>query len=142
MSEKIIVRQNTRYEIEFRATDPENPASEVYDPIHGLHEITPYGLLLVSIATCTAQVVLSYAQNHHIPLKAIELHMKYHQDSLESGQSDAHRKYPQEWVHEEIRLIGELDKDTKEKLYKISHQCPIVKMLEQGVPVQSSQLTT
>lgn len=136
MAEKIIVRQNKNYEVGFWAVDPEKPDSDDYSSVHGLHEITPYGMMLVSLANCTAQIVLAYAENHDVPLDEIELHMVYERDYLEdcencerSGQFDEH-------IIEKIEFFGELSKDQKEKLFKIAHLCPIAKILQQGINIQ------
>ena len=66
MTEKMIIRQNKDWQVGFWATDPNDPESEEFQPVHGLHEITPYGMMLASLGSCTAQVVLSYAQHHQV----------------------------------------------------------------------------
>lgn len=73
MSEKVFVRQNKNFEVSFWAVNPEKPDSDDFQPVHALHEVTPYGMLLISLATCTAQVVLTYAQHlaHHCPIEKI-----------------------------------------------------------------------
>lgn len=57
MSEQVIVRQYKSFETRFWAVDPNQPDSEDFQPVERLHELTPYSMLLVSIAACTAQVV-------------------------------------------------------------------------------------
>jgi len=137
LSEKIIVRQNKHFEVGFWAVNPQDPESENYQPVHGLHEITPYGMLLVSAATCTAQVVLSYAQNHAVPLEEVEFHMAYQRDYHEDCDHCEQTNRYDERIEEEIEFFGDLDEGQKDKLFRIAHQCPIVKMVQQGLEIQT-----
>ncbi len=48
----------------------------------------------------------------------------------------------EEHIEEQIAFHGELDADTREKLFKIAHQCPIMKMLDTGIEIRSELLET
>jgi uncharacterized OsmC-like protein len=137
MAEKVIVRQNKNYEVGFWAVDPEKPDSDDYSSVHGLHELTPYGMMLVSLATCTAQIVLAYAENHNVPLDEIEFHMGYERNYLEDCDNCEQINQYEEHIIENIEFIGELSKDQKEKLFKIAHLCPIAKIFQQGINIQT-----
>ncbi len=43
-----------------------------------------------------------------------------------------------EQIEEEILLVGELDEREREKLFLVSKQCPIHKIVEDGIEVHSS----
>src|SRR5512145_716653 len=77
MSEKVIVRQNKNFEVGFWSTDPNQADAQDYQPVQGLHEVTPYAMLLIGLASCTAQMVLTYAQHHHVKLDEVEFHLTY-----------------------------------------------------------------
>ena len=127
MSEKVIVRQNNRFEVGFWAVNPHYPESDDFQPVHDLHEVTPYGMLLVSVATCTAQVVLSYAQNHGVSLEEVEFQMAYKRDYKEDCDNCEQTNRYEEQIEEEIEFFGDLNEDQREKLFQIAHQCPIAK---------------
>ena len=142
MSEKVIIKQNNRYQTNFWAVDPNKPGSEEFKPVERLHELTPYGMLLASLADCTAQVVHAYAQNHGIPLREVELREVYHRNYREDCDHCEGIDRYEEHIEEQIAFQGELNEDTREKLFKIAHQCPIMKMLETNIEIESKLLET
>lgn len=136
MSEKIIVRQNKSLEISFWVERPQEAdagatAPDSYQPVQHLNELNPYAMLLSSIATCTALVVLSYARNYGLPLEEIELQLTYEHSDSPTCEQDC------EQISKRIRLTGALDPAEKEKIFKVSHQCPVEKIVKQGIPVHS-----
>ena len=141
MAEKVIIRQNKNYEVGFWAVDPNVPDSDDYSSVHGLHELTPYGMMLVSLANCTAQIVLAYAENHNVPLDEVELRMKYERDYNDDCENCETSNQFEEQITEKIEFIGELSTEQKEKLFKIAHLCPIAKIFEQGIDIET-KLTT
>jgi uncharacterized OsmC-like protein len=138
VSERIIVRQNKDNQIGFWAVDPNGPDSEEYHPVHALYELTPYGLMLVSLASCTAQVVFSYAQYHEVALDEVELHMAYERVYGKDCDDCENIDQYEEEIHERIKFGGEKLSDAeKEKLFRIAHQCPIDKMFRHGIEIRS-----
>lgn len=137
MAEKVIVKQNKNYEVGFWAVDPEKQDSDDYSSVHGLHEVTPYGMMLVSLATCTAQIVMAYAGNHNVPLEEIELHMIYERDYVKDCENCERSGQYEEHIIEKIEFFGDLNKDQQEKLFKIAHLCPIAKIFQNGIKIQT-----
>jgi putative redox protein len=137
MSEKVIVRQNKNYEVGFWTVDPNQPDSDDYQPVQGLHEITPYGMMLVSLATCTAQVVLPYAHHHAVDLEEIEFRLTYDRIYQEDCENCEHIHEYKEEINEQITFYGDLSQSEKEKLFKIAHQCPIEKIFRGGIDIHS-----
>ena len=137
MSEKIIVRQDNQYRIEFEAVDPNQPDAEDFRPVQGLHEITPYGMMLASLATCTAQVVLSYANHHGLDLEEVEFRVAYDRSYQDDCDDCENIDDFDDIITEEIRFRGNLSEKEREKLFKIAHQCPIEKIFREGIKIQS-----
>jgi len=137
LSEKIIVRQNKNFEVGFWAVDPEKPNSDDYQPVHALHEVTPYGMMLISLATCTAQVVLTYAQHHEVKLEDVEFHLSYERVYKKDCEDCENIDRYEEKVEEQITFNGELSQEEKQKLFQIAHQCPIEKIYKQGIEIHS-----
>ena len=77
MSEKVIVRMNTNFEVGIWAVNPNEPDSDNFEPINQIYELTPYGMMLASLADCTGQVVISYARHHDVGLQEVELKAEY-----------------------------------------------------------------
>lgn len=137
MSEKVIVRQNKNYEVGFWAVDPNQPDSQDYQPVQGLHEVTPYGMMLISLATCTAQVLFPYAQHHDVALDEIEFSLTYDRIYQEDCENCQQINQFDEEINEEITFFGELSDSEKEKLFKIAHHCPIEKIFRDGIDIHS-----
>lgn len=135
MTEKIHFWQNKDYQVQFQAADPRQPDSQEMNPVQGLHEITPYGMMLFSLAGCTAQVVLSYASHHGIDLDAVEIDLIYERDYQEDCENCEEIDRYQEHITGEISFSGDLDQDQRRKLLRISRQCPIEKMFTEGIPI-------
>jgi uncharacterized OsmC-like protein len=140
MPERVIVRLNKRFETGFWSVDPSQPDSKDFQPVERLPELTPYGMLLASIASCTAQVVITYAQHHDIPLEEVELQQAYHRNYKEDCDNCEDIDRYDEHILEQIAFVGDLNPDQREKLFNIAHQCPIAKMFQTGIPIETELL--
>ncbi len=137
MAERIIFRQNRQFEVEFLASNPRTPEELDVSPVQGLHEVTPYGMMLFSLASCTAQVVMSYAEHHQVPVEEVELDATYKRIFKEDCENCQDIDRYDEKIEESIKFTGDLAEDEERKLLRIAHQCPIQKMFEEGIEVQS-----
>lgn len=137
MSETIIVRQNREFLTEILAPDPHRPEDPQLYPVEHIYHLTPYGMLLASLATCTAIVLHTYAQNHGVDLEEVELRLGYERifadDCRDCEAIDEYR----EQIVEEIVLKGHLSPQEQQKLLVVSRHCPVHKMLHQGIEVVS-----
>lgn len=138
MSERIVFKQNDQFQVEYYASDPRQPDNDDVQPVQGLHEVTPYGMMLFSLSSCTAQVVLSYAEHHQIPLREVELDVSYERVFSEDCDHCEEIDRYQEKIREMITFRGEISQPQKEKLFRIAHQCPIQKMFEDGIEIDST----
>lgn len=140
MAERIIVRQDKNFRTLFLAADPEDPAAINFEAVEDIHQLTPYGMLLASLGSCTALVLHTYAQNHNIQLDEVELHLAYQRVFREDCEGcDEAEEYHEE-ITEHVKFCGNLPGTAREKLLRIAHFCPIYKMLDQGVEVKTSLL--
>lgn len=137
MSEKVIVRQNKRFETEILAQDPHDPDAVSFDPVGAVHQLTPYGMLLSGLGSCTAIVLHTYAQYHDVNLDEVEITLSYDRVFAEDCENcEAIDEYTEQ-ISEEINLIGDLAPAEKKKLHAISRHCPIHQMLLHGIEVHS-----
>jgi putative redox protein len=140
MAEHLIVRQNNKFEIEFRARDPHDPESDEIKPVTYIHALTPYTMLLASLGACTAIVLHTYAQNHDVNLQEVELHLHYERVFQDDCENCEEIERYEERITEELTLRGDLDESTRQKLFRIAHQCSVHKLMESGIEI-SSQLS-
>ena len=137
MPESVIVRQNSSFEIEILARDAHDPQDGGYHRVDAVHLLTPYGMLLSGLGSCTAIVLHTYAQHHGVDLREVELHLTYDRvfadDCVDCEDIHEYR----EQIDEQILLVGDLTPQERKKLFSVSKHCPIHKMLIQGVEVRS-----
>jgi uncharacterized OsmC-like protein len=137
MSEKVLVRQKNNYETEFHAADPEAPGSDKLEHVRYIQDLTPYGMLLAGLASCTAVVVNTYAQYHGVKLDEVELIAEYQRTFKEDCKHCEEISQYDEQISLDMSFKGDLSPQDHEKLFKISLQCPIHKMFKSGIKVQT-----
>jgi putative redox protein len=140
MAESVIVRQNSQFETKILALDPHVPDAHDFQPVENVNQMTPYGMLLAGLASCTAIVLHTYAQHHDVDLREVELHLQYERVFAEDCKDCEGIQEYKEQIEEEIVLTGDLTPEERKRLYLISRHCPIHKMLSQGIEIQSRLL--
>ena len=134
--ERVIVRQDRAFETKFLVFDLRGaPAAGARSVVH-LQELTPYGMLLVSLGACTAIVLQTYAQHHELSLDRVELRLRYDRVFAKDCEDCEKIKEYEDTVDLEIVLQGDLTLEERERLLLVSRHCPIHKMLAAGIPVQ------
>ena len=137
MSERVIVYQDKSFRTDFKAGDPNDEESNEVEPVSHLHELTPYGMLLASVAACTAIVVNSYANHHNIPLKAVTVDTTYDRVFIEDCQGCDEDEEFEEIIQEKLDFEGDLDEKSLERLHKVARACSIRRLLESGIRIES-----
>ena len=136
MSEKVIIRQNKDFETEFLASDPHTTDSDL-QPALSIYHLSPYTMLLASIGSCTAVLLNSYAQNHGIDLEEVELSLEFGRNAAEDCEDCEGIDEFEEQIEEQITFFGDLGEAEKDRLYAVSRQCPIHRMVQQGMTIRS-----
>jgi len=137
MGEKVIVRQNSRFETEILALDPHYPNAHHFYPVGDVRQLTPYGMLLAGLGSCTAVILHTYAQHHGVDLREVELRLQYDRVFAEDCEDCEGIEEYREQIETEIVLSGELVPKERKRLLRVSRHCPIHKILKQGIEVQS-----
>jgi uncharacterized OsmC-like protein len=140
MAESVRVVMKDTFAVEFFGASAGGEGDQqVMNPVVGLHELTPYGMLLAGLLSCTAIVVHTFAQNHGIKLKEVELEADYERDFQEDCLNcETIQVYP-EAIVETLKFRGELSEQERQKLHRASKQCPIHKILEGEIPILSRE---
>jgi putative redox protein len=135
MSERVVVYQDRSFRTEFKAADPHEEDSDQVDNVVHLHELTPYGMLLASVGSCTAIVVNSYARNHNIPLKGVTVDASYDRVFAEDcDDCDLENEY-EEIIRESVDFEGDLDEKQLKRLHQVAKACSVRRLLESGIRV-------
>lgn len=137
MGEKVIVRQNSRFETEIQALDSHDPDAHHFYPVGDVRQLTPYGMLLAGLGSCTAIVLHTYAQHHSVDLREVELRLQYDRVFADDCKDCEGIEEYKEQIAEEIALTGDLTPQDRKRLLAVSKHCPIHKMLTGGIEVQS-----
>lgn len=137
MGERVVVTQDRDFITTVEAADPHRPESEELQEVHHVHELTPYGMMMLSLGSCTGIVLHTYAHHHGIELHEVSFDMTYDRIFAEDCAECEEIETYQEHIDEAIALRGELSDAERERLYRVSHQCPIHKILQNGMTVES-----
>jgi uncharacterized OsmC-like protein len=138
MAEIVVVRQNSQFETEFLAADTEaaEPAGRELKPVHAIHELSPYGMLLAGLGSCTAILLHSYAQNHGVKLEWVEMRLTYDRVFAKDCQQCEEIEQYTEQIKAEVGLVGKLSAAERNKLFLISKHCPVHKILHNGIQTE------
>lgn len=137
MAERVIVHQDKEFQTAYWAQDPADPEAIGPRPVSHLHDLTPYGMILASLGACTAIVLHTYAQSHEIGLDDVELILDYQRLYQEDCKNCEEIGEYMEQVSLDIRLAGDLTAPQRERLLRVSHHCPVHRMLDDGVKVRT-----
>jgi len=137
MGEKVIVRQNSQFETKILALDPHDPDAHHFYPVGDVHQLTPYGMLLAGLGSCTSIVLHTYAQHHGVDLREVELRLQYDRVFADDCEGCEGIEEYREQIETEIVLSGELTPQERKRLLRVSRHCPVHKILKQGIEVQS-----
>lgn len=135
MAEIVVVRQNSKLETEFLAADTEasDQAERELHPVHAIHELSPYGLLLVSLGACTAILLHAYARNHDVKLHEVDMRMTYGRVFARDCQECEEEERYSEGIDAEVGFVGEFSSAERSKLFLIAQHCPVHKILHSGI---------
>ena len=90
---------------------------------------TPYDMLAAALGGCTAMTLNFYAKREKLPLEGVDVtvtHDRQHAKDCADCATQAG------YIHRfkvEIRLLGPLDEEQRQKLLTIAGRCPVAKTL-------------
>jgi len=134
MTEKVRIRLDNQFRLEIEAVDPHAKDGD-FEPVLHVQGLSPYGMLIAGVGSCTAMVVMTYAKNHDLSLDQVELKMVYDRDFDQDCEQCEDIDEYEDFILETIDLKGDLSDETEPKLRQIAHQCPLEIMLENGVKI-------
>ena len=138
MADRVIVKQDSEFRTQFLAEAGEGGSKGRMQAVEHIHQLNPYSLMLSSLGSCTAIVLNTYAQYHHLALQEVEIHLEYKRNYKEDCENCEEVGNYTEEVVEGILLKGKLSDEERQKLVHIAHACPIYKMFKEGLPIRTS----
>lgn len=88
----------------------------------------PHQYLEVALAGCTAITVEMYARRKKIALESVDVKVKI----IEEGTTNR--------IKRNIKLVGNLTLEEREKLIVIAQKCPIHRFLTRGAEIQTEEI--
>ena len=138
MADRVIVKQDSEFRTQFLAEAGEGGSKGRMQAVEHIHQLNPYSMMLSSLGSCTAIVLNTYAQYHHLALQEVEIHLEYKRNYKEDCENCEEVGNYTEEVVEGIMLKGKLSDEERQKLVHIAHACPIYKMFKEGIPIMTS----
>ena len=138
MADRVIVKQDSEFRTQFLAEAGEGGSKGRMQAVEHIHQLNPYSMMLSSLGSCTAIVLNTYAQYHHLALQEVEIHLEYKRNYKEDCENCEEVGNYTEEVVEGILLKGKLSDEERQKLVHIAHACPIYKMFKEGLPIRTS----
>ncbi len=90
---------------------------------------SPYELLLSALGSCTAMTLLLYARRKEWALKNVEVDMKHDRVYVDDSENAEGRGGQLDRFALDIRLLGDIDEEQRERLAYIATRCPVRKTL-------------
>ena len=100
---------------------------------------TPYEYLVAGLGACTSITLRMYADRKKWPLEAIVVrlrHQKIHAGDCRECESGEGRI---DHIEREIRLLGPLSREQRERLMTIADRCPVHRTLQGPVKIETRQ---
>lgn len=96
---------------------------------------TPYDLLLAALGACTAITLRLYATRKKWPLEGIEVRLRHGRVHVQDCEHCEEAGQLLEQVDKELRLMGPLSAEQRQRLETVSSKCPVQKTLETSLRI-------
>lgn len=141
MAEHVIVRQDADFRTQFSVEEEAEDGNGVMQEAAQIHQLNPYSMMLASLGSCTAIVLNTYAEHHHMPLEEVQIELFYNRNYRKDCDTCEQTGNYTEEVVEQMKFLGRLTKEERERLLLIAHACPIYKMFKEGIPIRTELQT-
>lgn len=97
----------------------------------------PYDLLLASLGACSSMTLRLFADRRGWELRGVEIrlrHEKIHAEDCKNCESPGAKI---DVIHREIKLIGNLSEEIRQRLLEIADRCPVARTLQSEIRIES-----
>ncbi len=136
MAEHIKMVQDNEYLTTFYVLESQGESTDAQHHviIEKIMDLSPYQMLLTSLAECSGVLLHSYAQARDIQLKKITMNLAYyHGDDNDSpGNEDL--------IRVGVGIQGNIPESETEKIRHVVEQCRVHNILEKGLQIEMQWL--
>lgn len=135
MTTSVVLRNRGSFRTEVEAGPHHFVLDEPVDVGGGGEGPTPYDMLASALGSCTAMTLQFYAKREKLPLDEVEVRVSHDRQHVKdcadciSTAGFIHR------FRVEIKLIGALSEEQREKLLHIAGRCPVSKVLQSEIKI-------
>lgn len=133
--EEVIIQQDNSFRSEIRARSQGGEGE--MKPVGSLGDLSPYGMLLSALGSCTTVVLHTYARHHDIDLSQAEARLRYERNFREDCENCEEIDRYEDRIRVSVGFQGNLSKGEREKLEQVSELCSIHKILEHGIEIRT-----
>lgn len=133
---RVISRKNQKYTQDIYSSEHHIIADEPADVGGANLGLNPYELLMGSLGACTAMTMKMYAERKNIPLKQAEVQLRHSKIHAKDCQNCETARGKVDKIEKQIKLIGDLSKEQKERLLEIAEKCPVNRTLLSEVLIE------
>jgi putative redox protein len=98
----------------------------------------PYGLLLASLASCTAITLQMYGGRKGWSLGEVKVDLRMFRRPVPQAATDVQGRPMEEYVEREIKVTGEVDDAALGRLAEIAEKTPVTKTLKRAFPITTT----
>jgi uncharacterized OsmC-like protein/alpha-beta hydrolase superfamily lysophospholipase len=101
---------------------------------------SPYDYLSIALGACTSMTIRLYADFKKLPLDKVQVRVRHDKRHAEDCRDCAESKSPKiDHFERTIRVDGNLDEDSRQKLLAIADKCPVHNTLEHGARIITAE---
>ncbi|HEX5034288.1 MAG TPA: OsmC family protein [bacterium] len=97
----------------------------------------PYDLLLAALGACSSMTVRLYADRKGYPLRGVEIKLRHEKAHLKDCQDCESPNAKIDLIQREIKLIGNLSEEERQRLLEIADRCPVARTLQSDIRIES-----
>jgi uncharacterized OsmC-like protein len=97
----------------------------------------PYDLLLASLGACSSMTLRLFADRRGWELRGIEIRLRHEKIHLQDCKDCENPNSKIDVIHREIKLIGNLTEEVRQRLLEIADRCPVARTLQSEVRIES-----
>jgi putative redox protein len=98
---------------------------------------TPYGLLCAALGSCTSMTLRLYARTKGWPLREVLVTVRHEKIYARDCAECETREGRLDRLEREIRLVGELSEEQRQRLLQIADKCPVHRTLMSEVRIET-----